>query len=875
MSQPDDDKTQAVTVLSKGTVINHYRIVEKIGAGGMGDVYLAEDTELNRQVALKFLSSHLCQDTDCRTRFKREAQAAAKLNHPNIVTIYEVSEFNGRPFFAMEHVQGQSLRELIKVNELPIERVIDLAIQICEALHKAHQAGITHRDIKPANILIDSDGRPKLCDFGLAAVEGSDHLTKAGSTLGTVSYMSPEQLRGEEIDHRTDIFSLGVVLYELVTGRSPFAAENLAAVQHHILSGVPEPMARYRAVIPEGLQEVIDRALEKDAQVRYQSAADLMADLRRLRRRSSDHFETMPTAPSTTRATWFRIRYAIAAAIVIMLSVMFGVIFQSRAPTPPTAQKHLAVIPFVNLGGVLTGQSFCDGLMETLTSKLTQFTEIEGSLWVVPASEVRDKKVESAGQARRVFGVTLAVTGSVQQYRDGLRITFNLVDAATERQLRSTVVDEKLTDVSELQDSIVAELAQMLDIQLRPDSRRVLGAGGTSSSGAYYSYLQGRGYLQRYESAGSLDSAAILFGTAIRQDSNYALAYAGLGEVYWEKYKLSMDLKWVAPAISNSSRALKLNDRLAPVLVTLGIIHRGTGQYEEAVRYLQNALQIDSMDNEAYIELASAYGSLGRLDDAESTYQRAVKLRPDYWRNHYYLALFYFDRGRSGDAMRQAATAESLAPVAAYPCAFLGGLYVNLGLTDRAKTLLQRSIDLEPSYAAYSNLGAIYQWEKQIEKAVDMYERALKLDDRDYRVWINLASMYHKLPKRLEKAAATYDSAIALAERNREINPHDPLLLCYLAESYAAIGEHNKSLALAQQATQLAPENSEIMVRTAIVYETAGQREDALMSIGKAVEKGFSTEQIRSLDELHDLVVDPRFDSIVSVGASSESKRKK
>ena len=210
MLEPDDDKTKAMTVLSKGTVINHYRIVEKIGSGGMGEVYLVEDTELNRQVALKFLSSHLCQDADCRARFKREAQAAAKLNHPNIVTIHEVSEFNGRPFFAMEHVEGQSLRELIKAKELPIERVMELAIQICEGLHKAHQSGIVHRDVKPANILIDSDGRAKILDFGLATMHGCDHLTKTGSTLGTVGYMSPEQVRGETVDHRSDIFSLGV-----------------------------------------------------------------------------------------------------------------------------------------------------------------------------------------------------------------------------------------------------------------------------------------------------------------------------------------------------------------------------------------------------------------------------------------------------------------------------------------------------------------------------------------------------------------------------------------------------------------------------------------------------------------------------------------
>ncbi|MCK4460444.1 MAG: serine/threonine protein kinase, partial [candidate division Zixibacteria bacterium] len=220
--EPEDDNTRTHVVLSKGTMVSHYRIVEKIGAGGMGEVYLALDTKLNRKVALKFLPSHLCQDDDCRARFKREAQAVAKLSHPNVVTIYEVSEHHGRPFFAMEHVEGKSLRNLLKDRELELDLILDLAMQVCEGLSKAHQSGITHRDVKPSNIVIDADGRPKLLDFGLAAIQGVDKVTKTGSTLGTIGYMSPEQIQAKEVDQRSDLFSLGVVLYEMTTGRLPF-----------------------------------------------------------------------------------------------------------------------------------------------------------------------------------------------------------------------------------------------------------------------------------------------------------------------------------------------------------------------------------------------------------------------------------------------------------------------------------------------------------------------------------------------------------------------------------------------------------------------------------------------------------------------------
>jgi len=285
MSQDNnnDDITRLHIHLEKDTLVGHYRIVEKIGSGGMGDVYLAEDTKLNRRVALKFLSPHLCQDEACRQRFEREAQAAAKLDHPNIVTVYEVGEFQGRPFFAMQHVAGQSLRELIKAKELPIERVTELAIQICEGLHKAHQSGIVHRDVKPANILIDADGRAKILDFGLASVAGTDHLTKTGSTLGTIGYMSPEQAKGEEVDQRSDIFSLGVVLYEMITSKSPFKTDNDAATLRNITETEPEPLARYKSGVDAELQRIISKALQKDRALRYQHTDELSADLKSVR----------------------------------------------------------------------------------------------------------------------------------------------------------------------------------------------------------------------------------------------------------------------------------------------------------------------------------------------------------------------------------------------------------------------------------------------------------------------------------------------------------------------------------------------------------------------------------------------------------------
>jgi len=281
--EPDDDKTQTHITLAQDTLIGHYRIIEKIGAGGMGEVYLAEDTKLNREVALKFLSPHLCQDEDCRKRFTREAQAAAKLDHPNVAAIYEVGEYQSRPFFSMQVVEGQSLREVIAGKDLPIDRMLEICAQVCEGLQAAHDKGIIHRDIKPSNILVDSQGRARIVDFGLASVADSDQLTKSGSTLGTIGYMSPEQVEGRDIDHRSDLFSLGVVLYELITSNNPFKRDNSAATLKAVSDDIPHPIARYRSGIPDGLQSIVDKALEKDVKRRYQHADDMQVDLRRLR----------------------------------------------------------------------------------------------------------------------------------------------------------------------------------------------------------------------------------------------------------------------------------------------------------------------------------------------------------------------------------------------------------------------------------------------------------------------------------------------------------------------------------------------------------------------------------------------------------------
>jgi len=870
LSHSEDDKTQTFVSLAKGTLVFHYRIIEKIGAGGMGEVYLAEDTKLNRQVALKFLSAQYTSDEDSRARFMREVHAAAALDHPNIIHIYEVSEHRGRPFFAMQLIEGRSLRDIIRDEELSLSQILDVAHQVGEGLSAAHEAGIVHRDVKPANILLDKKDHVRLVDFGLARIEGENKLTRPGSTLGTVGYMSPEQVKGELADERSDIFSFGVVLYEMLAGRQPFGRDSEAATLHAIVSDTPDPVARFKAGVPEGMQRIIDKALEKDKETRHQHVDDLLADLKRVRREVDSGWpETtsrmVPAPPRPRRYPWF-----VGSLVLVVLAVLFFVFNRSSrhavlewiGSEPVPAEKLLAVLPFTNVGEVQASQAFCDGLMETLTSKLTQLAQFEGALWVIPASEMRQSGALSAREARQAFGVTLAVTGSVQRFDDQVRMTLNLVDPKTGRQLRSLVIDDSLANVSALQDSTIIRLAEMLQVELRPEERRFLTAGGTTAPEAYDLYLQGRGFLQRYEKVQNIDTAIGLFQQALGEDPRYALAYAGLGEAYLRKYNATKDAQWVEHATKNSQRAVELDDQLAPVFVTLGLICKGTGRYEEAVEEFQQALKLDSASHEAYRELAAAYEALNMIQEAESTYQKVIELRPDYWRGHFDLGFFYLFHGRHEDAVRQLHEAVALSPDGFYPYNNLGALYYNLGYRDDALAMWERSLAIEPNYGAYSNLGSLHQTERHYADAAGMYEKALELDDHDYQVWANLASAYYWMPDGHAKSMATYERAIQMAEEQRKVNPRDPSVLVHLADCYAMTGNRAQALPLVEQALSLAPDNIEYMVRAGLVYEELGERGKALEWIGKALEHGFPRTYIERLPELQELRADPRFERL-------------
>jgi len=856
--------------------ISHYKITAKLGEGGMGEVYLATDTNLDRQVAIKFLSADRSSDPEARLRFIHEAKAQAMLSHPNIATFHDVGEESGRAFLVMEYVDGQPLPSLAREEKLSLPEILDLVIQVGEGLQAAHEHGVVHRDIKPDNILVTARRHVKITDFGLARWKGATTLTRAGTRMGTAYYMSPEQAEGRRVDQRSDIFSLGVILYELVCHQRPFEGENESAILYEVLNTQPQPLARYCREVPDDLQRIVAKCLAKAPEERYQSAADLTTDLRSVKRGSAAG-ATAPMRrprPFTTRTVTAAIAGLTAIVLVLLAfpTVRENVSRWYGAGRMP-ALKHLAVVPFAIVGDAAARQSFSDGLLETLTSRLTQLEQFQDALWVIPASEVREQKISSARQARKAFGVTLAVTGSMQRTEDKVRVTLNLVDAESERQLRSFVIDDYAANVSALQDSVVFELATMLQITLGADERRLLTAGGTTDSEAYDLYLQGYTCIQRYEKLEEIDTALALFQRAVAKDPGYALAVAGLGDAYWQRYTMSNVPQCIEQATQYCQRAIRLDSRLASPHVTLGLIHKGSGRYEEAIREFQAALQLDPLSHRAYRGLASVYEAQNDLVRAEGTYKKAIELKPDYWLGYRELEFFYLSHGRREDALQYLDEVIALNPEGFSYWNDLGAVYHGLGDRDKARRAWERSIEIEPNYAAYSNLGSLYYLTNRYYLATQMYERALALDDHDYQVWMNLAATY-RLPGQHTKAQLTFRRAIQMAERQRKINPHDPQLLSHLAECHTALGEHTDALPLIEEALSLAPENVDILIRAGVVYEQLGRRELALAWIGSALMLGLPVAFVESLPELSDLRSDPRCQQLLKRSTNDQGNDK-
>jgi serine/threonine protein kinase/tetratricopeptide (TPR) repeat protein len=863
--------------LDCGTMLGTYEIVAPLGSGGMGDVYRARDSHLNREVAVKVLSPIFAHDPNLLLRFRREAHVLAALNHPNIVTIYDVGQEGSTVYIAMELVDGKRLDEMLAAGAMPTGDVLDISIQIVAGLAVAHESGIVHRDLKPKNVMVRKDGLTKILDFGLSklapgfptpASDGTPAATEKGVLLGTIDYMSPEQASGLATDFRSDQFSFGSLLYEMLTGKRPFHRETGPQTLAAIIEDELRPIASLNPRVPGALGTIVQRCMAKKPEKRYASTRELARELKEIR----DSTATVETRSLPAIAGMYLRRLPLWVELVLAIAVVAAGISIVALRIPervhvwsasllPITEKQLVVLPFTNVGNDPQNQGFCDGLVEILSSKLSQLEQFQRTLRVVPSTDVLREGIVSVREARQTFGATLAITGSVQRTENQVRLTINLVDPQTLRQLKSKTIDTEAHDISVLQDGVVLEVAELLDVKLSSQAKQVLAIGGTTVPSAYEYYMQGRGYLQRYEGAQNIDTAISLFNLALGQDRRYALAEAGLGEAYWRKYEQTKDTQWAEQAKKTSAAAIGLNDKLAQVYVTLGMIHTGTGRYAEAVQNLQKALMLDPINADADRELAKTYQQMGKLKDAESTYMNAISVRPAYWGTHNDLGGFYYHLGRYAEAEKQFRTVVELTPDNARGYKNLGAIaYFQKRYAEAAK-MYEKSVAIKPSDGAYSNLGAVYYTLAQYAEAARYYELAIQMNGRETQWWHNLAAAY-QWSNEPRKARAAFQRTAELGEEQQRVNPRDPDLLIRLADAYSYLAKPLRARELLQQGLALAPDDVPNMFQASAIYEQLGDRKHALQWIEKAIKGGLSRDLIENEPTLAQLRLDPRYQAL-------------
>ncbi len=841
-----------------GKNILHYKILEKLGAGGMGVVYKAGDLKLDRIVALKFLPPSYSYDEDIKKRFVHEAKAVSKLQHNNICTIHEINETgDGQLFFCIDYYDGESLKEKLKKGKLGLSEALDITLQICEGLKKAHENNIIHRDVKPANIFITKDGIVKILDFGLAKVKGQSHLTQYESTIGTTAYMSPEQAKGDEVDQRTDIWSLGVVFYEMVSGNLPFKGEFDQAIIYSILNKMPDDLEA-----PRKIKNFAAKCLQKKPVNRYYSIDEILVEFN-LSPGSSLKKGRIPVKQSLIE----KIKSGQSAFVLVLVLVLFisaagWFLFNNlniliNKPEP----KQVAVLPFINIGNNPASQAFCDGLVETLTSQLTQLPQFNTAIQVIPSSEIHSRHITSAKQAAQIFGADLAVTGSIQKYSDKIRLILNLVDTKSLRQISSTSSDYRLSNIYNFQDDVVTKLSQILAVNLKPEEIEKINRGGTENIDAYILYTQGKGYLQNYWSEKNITNAISLFHEALGKDPEYVLAYAGLTEAYIQKYKYEKNLKYLDSASVYNEDAKKLNGNLTVVNIASGMILNEKGEFEKSVSEFKKAIEEDKYNFDGYNGLALSYQSLNLDKKAEQTYKEAIKLKPAYWVGYNKLGVFYYTHGEFNKALEQFKKVIDLTPDNTYGLNNLGAVYMYMGKWFEAKSTFNSVIKLQPDYSAYSNLGSIYFFhDENYRNAAVMYRKALNLDSSNYLVWGNLASAYYQVPDYKDKSVIYFNRAIELAEKELKLNSRNASTLSSLASYYSMIGNRGKSIQYLNKALDMSPGDIDVIDKGIVVNETLGRRVEALKLTKEILEKGFPISKLEKSPDLKDMIKDERFE---------------
>jgi eukaryotic-like serine/threonine-protein kinase len=852
-----------------------YRIESILGQGGMGRVYKAFDKQLDRVVAIKVVRQSMMGGDEALKRFKQELLLASKVSHKNILRIHDMGEVGDVKFISMAYVEGQDLHQILRdTPKLPFDRALNFARQLAEALAAAHAEGVVHRDLKPQNILVGKDDHLYVSDFGLAKSFEDDSVgvTRTGAFLGTPRYMSPEQVEGNPADQRSDIYSYGLILYEMVTGDVPFTGDSTLKLMYQRIQQIPKSPKLINPDLPDWFAGVVMRCLEKDPATRYQSATEILLDLQgeksaAIPRAATRTVQIQLPGIASKRWVWVVAGVLVLAVLAVAIPPVRHLILRN-GPTETTSSvsgipslqegRYVAILPFRVLGDEKSLGYVAEGLSEALSAKLFQ---LQGLHLASNAAAEKMSDKDPTEKVARALGANLIVTGMVQGSADRMRIIVNLDDVTSGKRTWSQEFSGVTKDLLSIEDQISGQLVTALAVNPTNEELAKASARPTENVAAYDLYLHGRNALRGHD-AKSIQSAMDFFNQALKEDPSFALAYTGIADASLRMQAIKKDSLWTQKALAAAQQAQLLNDKLPEVHSVLGAVYGSTGKYAEAIAELKRALSLQPTSDDAYRRLGSAYLASSDGVHAIEAFQKAAELNPYFWMNQNALGSAYFRLGDYSRALQAFQQVTVLEPDIDAGYENIGNVYLQQGKYQECIPYLQKALQIEPNYATYSNVGTAYFFLKQYSNSADMFEKAVALNPNDTVTRVNLADAYRGAGNQ-DAARAAYQQAISLGYKELETNPRDANVMAEIALAYAKIGNAQEAMSSIRRALAIDHNNVDCMYTEAEIEAILGHTNDALKALRAALEKHYPADYAEGDPDLASLQGNPEFAELI------------